>query len=88
MKKIKERDIWHLEVFTLIAAVLAAVLCILFLFDLVQNHWFLNFILGLGALLNVSLFLLYMVKKRTFAAVLAGLLSIFFIVCLVFFNIS
>ena len=87
MKKIKEKEIQGLEVFCSITALATAVLSIMFLFDFWQNHWFLNFILGLGVLLNVALLLLFLLRHKIGQAVSAGLLSLFYTGALVFFNL-
>lgn len=87
MKKVKERDVRILEGFCVVTAVLAAVLCSLYLFDVLQNHWFLNFILGLAVLLHVAQTVLYVIRKKRFQMVLALVFTVFYAVCLVYFNI-
>ena len=86
-KKVKEKDIRILEIFCSIPALGAGILCILYLFDLLQNHWFLNFILGLGVLLHMSLAILHLLKNRKILLVITAVFLIFYIACLVYFNI-
>lgn len=88
MKKIKEKDIRSFEAVCVMAALAVCVLCILFLFDLLQNHWFLNLILGLGVLLHVALFLLAYLKRNTTFAVLAAVLAVWFLGTLIYFNVG
>ena len=87
MKKVREKEIKRLEIFCVITALVAGVLCILFLFDFLQNHWFLNFILGLGVLLHMSLAILHLLKNRKILLVVTAVFLIFYIACLVYFNI-
>lgn len=87
VKKIKEKDIGILESFCAVTAVLAGILCVLYLLDVLQNQWFLNFILGLGALLHVSLALLTFIRQKKIAMGLSALLTVFYIACLIYFNI-
>lgn len=86
MKKVREKDIQGFEVFCIITALAAAVLCILFLFNVIQNHWFLNFILGLGVLLHVALFLLAVLRHKIVPAVTALVFVVFYGGGLVYFN--
>ncbi|MDO4323706.1 MAG: hypothetical protein Q4C61_14390 [Lachnospiraceae bacterium] len=87
MKKVKEKDVRILEGFCVMTAVIAGVLCVLYLFDLLQNHWFLNFILGLGVLLHVSLTLLFLIRKKRILTASSVVLLVFYIVSLIYFNI-
>lgn len=87
MKKVREKDIQFLEIFCAVTALAAGVVCTLFLFDVLQNHWFLNFILGLGVLLHVAMSLLYLVKRRLVLTILSVMLMVFYIASLVYFNV-
>lgn len=87
MKKVREKDVRFLESFCAITALAAGILCILFLFDVLQNHWFLNFILGLGCLLHVAAALLYLMQRRTVLTVVSALLMVFYVASLIYFNI-
>lgn len=87
MDKVKERDIRRLEFFCSVTAFVASVLCILFLFGILQRRWLLNFILGLGVLLHVAMLLLYLVKRRHVLAVVAFAFMVVYILGLVYFNI-
>ena len=86
MKKVREKDVQKLEIFCIITALAVIVLCILFLFNLLQNHWFLNFILGLGVLLHVALTLLMVVQNKIAFAVCTLLFAVFYGAGLVYFN--
>ena len=86
MKKVREKDIQGLEIFCILTALAAVVLGVLFLFNFWQNHWFLNFILGLGVLLHVALSLLFVLRERTLYAVCTLLLAVFYGGALVYFN--
>ena len=87
MKRAGEKDIRILEGFCVINAVLLGGLCALYLLNLLKNHWFLNFILILGILLHVSLTLLVLIRKKRILTAVTGFLCVFYIVCLVYFNI-
>lgn len=87
VKNVREKDIRFMEIFCVITAFVAGILCVLFLFDLLQNHWFLNFILGLGVLLHMSLAILHLLKNRKILLVVTAVFLIFYIACLVYFNI-
>ncbi len=87
MKKAREKDIRILEGFCAVIVMLAGMLCVLYLFHILQNHWFLNFILILGVLLHVSLALLFVVRGKKLLMSGAGLLTVFYAAGLVYFNI-
>lgn len=53
-KKINEKDVRALWIFCAVTATITDVLCVLFLLNVVQNHWFLNFIQALAVLLHLS----------------------------------
>lgn len=86
MKKIKEKELQELEVFCILTALAAIILGILFLFNFWQNHWFLNFILGLGILLHVALLLLFVLRHKMLYTAGALFLVIFYSSALVYFN--
>jgi hypothetical protein len=87
MKKVREKDIRALENFGTLTAVLTGVLCILYLFDVLQNHWFLNFIMGLAVLLHVSLTLLFLIRKKKLMMTVSAVLAVGYIGGLIYFNI-
>lgn len=87
MKKVREKDVRILEGFCVVTAVIAGVLCILYLFDLLQNHWFLNFILGLAVLLQVSLSLLFLIRKKRFFTAVSAVLLVLYAGSLIYLNI-
>lgn len=87
MKKNREKEMQWLEVFCIIAACAVCVLSILFLFDFMQNHWFLNTILGLGVLLHVSSALLFLLRRRYPLLWISVGLALFYGAGLVYFNI-
>lgn len=86
MKKIKEKELQGLEIFCILTALAAIILGILFLFNFWQNHWFLNFILGLGILLHVALLLLFVLRHKMLYTAGALSLVIFYSSALVYFN--
>lgn len=86
MRKVREKDIQGLEIFCILTAFAAVVLGILFLFNFWQNHWFLNFILGLGVLLHVALTLLFILRHRTWYTIGSVLFIIYYSGALVYFN--
>lgn len=87
MKKVKEKDVRVLEGFCVVTAIIAGALCILYLFDLLQNHWFLNFILGLAVLLHISLTLLFLLRKKKLLLAASAILLVFYTASLVCLNI-
>ena len=87
MKKVREKEIQRLEFFCVITALVAGVLCILFLFDFLQNHWFLNFILGLGVLLHVALLLQYLVQHRRVITVVSFGFTALYVAGLIYMNL-
>lgn len=87
MKKNREKEMQGLEFFCIISACAVCILSILFLFDFMQNYWFLNTILGLGVLLHVSSALLFILRRRYTFAWISGALILFYGAGLVYFNI-
>ncbi len=87
MDKGKEREIRRLEFFCTITAFAASVLCVLFLFGILQARWLLNFILGLGMLLHVAALLLYLVKRRHTLAIVSLVFMVVYSSGLVYFNL-
>lgn len=85
MKQIKEKDRRILEGFCGVTAIATGVLCILYLLDLLQNHWFLSFTMGLAVLLHVSLSLLFFIRRRHLQMTLAVLAAVFYAGCLIYF---
>ncbi len=88
MKKVREKDVCRLEMLCWVTAAAAAVLSVLFLFDFVQNHWFLNFILGLGVLLHAALMVLFLLKNKKLFAGLAAVLAVCYAGSLIYFNLQ
>ncbi len=87
MKKVREKETEVLEIFCIITALAACVLGILFLFNVLQNHWFLSFILGLGVLLHVALFLFFLLRHRQIYAAVSAVFAVFYTGCLVYFSL-
>ena len=87
MKKGKEKELQGLEFFCIITALAVCILGILFLFNVLQNHWFLNFILGLGILLHAALGLLFLVRHKQLPALVSGVLTLLYAGCMVYFNL-
>ena len=83
----KEKEIQALEIFCIITSLLTVVLGVMFLFDFWQSYWFLNVILGLGVLLQVSSALLFVLRNRHTLAWISGVLVLFYGAGLVYFNI-
>lgn len=86
MKKVKEKDVRILEWFCIITAVTAGILSGLYLFDVLQNHWFLNFILILAILLHVSLVLLFLIRKKKVFTLLAAAFVVLYAFALISLN--
>lgn len=76
MKKTCDRDIRNLELFSMAAALLLAVLSVVYVANILQELWVLNLILILGCLMHTSIALLEMVWHRYFPALLAGLMAL------------
>lgn len=76
MKKACDRDIRNLELFTMAAALLLAVLGVVYITSILQELWVLNLILILGCLMHTSIALLEMVWHRYFPALLTGLMAL------------
>ncbi len=87
MKKVREKDVRILEGFCVVTALIAGALGVLYLFDLLQNHWFLNFILGLAVLLHVSLTLLFLIQKKKLLMTGSAILLLVYAASLVYLNI-
>lgn len=87
MKKVREKDVRILEGFCVVTALITGALCVLYLFDLLQNHWFLNFILGLAVLLHVSLALLFLIQKKRLLMTGSAILLVVYAASLVYLNI-
>ncbi|MCD7716618.1 MAG: hypothetical protein LUI39_09240 [Lachnospiraceae bacterium] len=84
---VKEADIRKAESFGSITALIVIVLCVLFVSGLLQNFWVLNFIQMFGALMNLSLLLISVLRKKPAPGVLALLLLIVQGAALAFFLI-
>lgn len=80
MKKIKEKEQDLFLWFCIVIAVTADVLCVLFLLNVVQNRWFLNFIHALAVLLHLAFAVLALVRgKRKLCFVSAGVMAVYLI---------
>lgn len=88
MKKINEKDLVALWMFCIVTSLITDVLCILFLLNVVQNHWFLNFIQALAVLLHLALMLLCLMKKKWILCGCSGVLVLLYMGSLVFYNIT
>lgn len=87
MKSIKEKDERFLDGFCSVTAAAAGILCILYLSDILQNHLFLNFIMGLAVLLHVSLSLLFLIRRKHIRMGFAIFMAVFYTGCLICFNV-
>ena len=76
MKKVCDSDIRNLELFSMVTALLLAVLCVVYIVNILQELWVLNLILILGCLMHTSMALLEMVRHRHFLALLLGLMAL------------
>ncbi|MCC8103198.1 MAG: hypothetical protein LIP11_13425 [Clostridiales bacterium] len=63
-RKLKESDARIAEWFCCFTALLAAVLCVLFVSGALRNFWVLNFIFIVGILMNLSLILVSVIRKK------------------------
>lgn len=61
----RKKDIVAMELLCMVTALLLDALCILFLIGLLRNWWVLSFVLILGILLNVTLAVTSLVRKKT-----------------------
>ena len=86
MNRNREKDTEAAEIFCIITALAICVLSILFLFDFLQNHWFLNFILGLGVLLHIAVWLLSLVRRRHVVSIVSAMFAVFYAGGLIYFN--
>lgn len=87
MKSVKEKEERFLDGFCSVTAAAAGVLSVLYLLDILQNHWFLSFIMGFAALLHVSLSLLFFIRRRHIRMSLAVAAAVFYSGCLIYFNV-
>lgn len=85
MGKFSEKDVRKLELPGTVTASLVAVLCIMYLLDIVRNRWMLEFLLVFGVILHLFVALSDFVRRyywRTAASVgmlmvcIAGLLCL------------
>ena len=86
-KKINEKDLRALWIFCATTAALTDVLCVLFLLNVVQNHWFLNFIQALAVLLHLSLLLLGLMKKKWVFSIGSAVLMLAYAGSLIYYNL-
>ena len=86
-KKINEKDLRALWIFCAATAMLTDVLCVLFLLNVVQNHWFLNFIQALAVLLHLSLLLLGLMKKKWVFSIGSAVLMLAYAGSLIYYNL-
>ena len=86
-KKINEKDVRALWIFCAVTATITDVLCVLFLLNVVQNHWFLNFIQALAVLLHLSLLLLGLLKKKLVFSIGSAVLMLAYAGRLIYYNL-
>lgn len=84
----KEKEIRALEYFGTASCVVTAVFCVLFLFDVFQNRWVLNFILGTAVLMHTALLLLMFLRRKRILSAVAALAVLCYAGCLIYFNIG
>ena len=87
MKKNREKEMQGLEAICIVSAGAVCILSVLFLFDAMQNHWFLNSILGLGVLLHAAAALLFVLRHRTVLFVSSIVLALVYSAALIYFNV-
>jgi len=87
MKKINEKDLCILWIFCAATAAMTDILCVLFLLNVVQNHWFLNFIQVLAILLHLSLLLLGLIKKKWVFSIGSAVLLLAYTGSLIYYNL-
>lgn len=87
MKSAKEKEERFLDGFCGVTAAAAGVLSVLYLLDILQNHWFLSFILGFAALLHAALSLLFFIRRRHIRMSLAAAAAVFYGGCLIYFAV-
>ncbi len=87
MKNEKTKDIYALRTLYLVIALTAGALGVLYLSGILQTLWCLNCVLGLAVLLQGVLAALSFVRRQNLRAGLFALLSVFFLVALVYFNV-
>lgn len=87
MKRNKKWDIRGLEAFCFVTTFAVDVLCVLYLSNVMQYHWFLNFILILAVLLHVALAALRLLQDKKLLTAQAALFAAAFFGFLVYYNI-
>ena len=87
MKSIKEKEECFLDGFCGVTAAAAGILSIFYLFDILQNQWFLSFIIGFAVLLHVALSLLFFIRRKHVRMSFAILVAVFYSGCLIYFNL-
>ncbi len=81
----KEADIRRIEGFCIVASLIVTVLCFLFASGILQNNWMLSFIQMFGALMNLSVLLIFILRKRTVLGALFLLILIVQVLSVVYF---
>ncbi|MCD8398583.1 MAG: hypothetical protein LUD12_15655 [Lachnospiraceae bacterium] len=84
-RKIKESDARIAEWFCSFTAFLAAVLCILFISGVLRNFWVLNFIFIIGILMNLSVILVSVIRKKTLVVSMGFLMVLAEVAALIYF---
>ena len=81
-KKINEKDVRAAKKYGFLV-----LLCVLFLLNVMQNHWFLNFIQALAVLLHLSLLLLGLMKKKWVFSIGSAVLMLAYAGSLIYYNL-
>ncbi len=87
MKKNREKEAGLLGGFCVVTALALDVVCVLFLLDVTQKWWILNFIMGLGILLHIALALQGVTRRKWITAWISLALVLGYAVGIVFYNL-
>lgn len=83
MEKTREKDIRELKRFCVLIGLAAAVFCILYLFNIIQNEWVLDIVLVLGIVLHTVYAIVFALQKNRILTII----SVLFIVLMEIFLI-
>ncbi|MCC8052080.1 MAG: hypothetical protein LIP10_15805 [Clostridiales bacterium] len=81
----KEADIRKIEGFCVVTSLIVTALCFLFASGILQSNWMLGFIQMFGALMNLSVLLIFVLRKKTVPGVLFLLILIAQVFSVVYF---
>ncbi|MCD7814384.1 MAG: hypothetical protein LUH20_10145 [Lachnospiraceae bacterium] len=84
-RKWKESDARIAEWFCSITALLTAILCVLFVSGVLRNFWVLDFIFVIGILMNLSLILVSVIRKKSLTGGIGVLMLLAEATALVYF---